>query len=640
MENKKKTKTPYTKARRKEWKKTAKHVLKTHYVLLIMVSLLAGFIGVEGGYNFTKNNLSSAKTITVTDETKAKNVAGEIYDQYAGNSTGKNVAKTVQGLNSGEAEQTAVFEALLRGDIIGGMKIAQQQERKYTSQPVTKDIVGRQKGILAGIANGFSSGAIVVKMASGLDSLLNSKRVAGAFAIFIVLLAYFLIWFFLINPYRVIQARVYLEARTYEVVPIGHLLFLRTIRKWKTAAKAIFRTRLYQILWAFTIIGGIIKYYSYWCVPYILAENPGLTGKEAILLSRKMMDGHKWETFKYDCTFIGWIMLSALTFGLLNMLFVTPYKRSTDAQLYAYIREESQKNKVDGIGQLKDIFLFEKTDPEVLEIKYSDILYRKKMAEQAEIKLHGIRYFCTKYLGLWIGRREEQLLYDAVDIEEANIARAELCAQARAYPERYNPLWSDAAEKHLSDKGSYLKSYSIWSLIVMFALFAFVGWAWEVGIHLVQDGVFINRGVQHGPWLPIYGSGAVAILMLLNRFRKNPAALAGASVVLCGFIEYFTSYILELTKGIRWWDYTGYFLNLNGRICAEGLVVFALAGMAAVYLLAPGIDRWVRKINIKVLIPLCLVFAIVFCADTVYSHYYPNMGEGITDYSSYQEAEQ
>ena len=59
---------------------------------------------------------------------------------------------------------------------------------------------------------------------------------------------------------------------------------------------------------------------------------------------------------------------------------------------------------------------------------------------------------------------------------------------------------------------------------------------------------------------------------------------------------------------MRWWDYTGYFLNLDGRICGEGLIVFAIGGMAAVYLL-----------------------------DMIYSHHNPNIGEGITDYDAYKD---
>ena len=61
------------------------------------------------------------------------------------------------------------------------------------------------------------------------------------------------------------------------------------------------------------------------------------------------------------------------------------------------------------------------------------------------------------------------------------------------------------------------------------------GWLWEVGMHLVSYGEFVNRGALHGPWLPIYGTGAVLILTVLNRFRKNPALEFGATIVLMRF---------------------------------------------------------------------------------------------------------
>ena len=75
---------------------------------------------------------------------------------------------------------------------------------------------------------------------------------------------------------------------------------------------------------------------------------------------------------------------------------------------------------------------------------------------------------------------------------------------------------------------------------------------------------------MHGPWLPVYGSGVAMIVLVLARWRRNPAAEALLTIVLCGFVEYMTSWYLEATKGMRWWDYTGYFLNLDGRICGEG----------------------------------------------------------------------
>ena len=151
------------------------------------------------------------------------------------------------------------------------------------------------------------------------------------------------------------------------------------------------------------------------------------------------------------------------------------------------------------------------------------------------------------------------------------------------------------------------------------------------------DGQFVNRGVLHGPWLPIYGVGSLLILLLLYRLRKHPVLHFFAIIVLCGGVEYFSSYLLEkIHHGIRWWDYTGYFLNLNGRICAEGLLVFGLGGMAIAYVLAPLLDSIIRKVEVKRLVVTCVVLLSVFAADQIYSVKYPNEGKGITDYESAQ----
>ena len=129
-------------------------------------------------------------------------------------------------------------------------------------------------------------------------------------------------------------------------------------------------------------------------------------------------------------------------------------------------------------------------------------------------------------------------------------------------------------------------------------------------MHMITYGEFVNRGVLHGPWLPIYGTGSVLILLILNKFRKNPPLEFISAMTLCGFIEYFTGYYLEMThNGQRWWDYTGYYLNLHGRICAEGLLTFGIGGMLIVYVLAPLLDNILRQ---------------------CYSSRHPNTGTGIT----------
>lgn len=123
------------------------------------------------------------------------------------------------------------------------------------------------------------------------------------------------------------------------------------------------------------------------------------------------------------------------------------------------------------------------------------------------------------------------------------------------------------------------------------------------------------------------------ILVLLNKLRKNPIIEFISAVVLCGIVEYFTSVFLEYQYGKLWWDYSGYFLNINGRVCAEGLLVFGIGGIIVVYIVAPLLDNLLRKIPLKISITICVVLVLAFTADRIYSSKVPNSGKGVTDYS-------
>ena len=104
---------------------------------------------------------------------------------------------------------------------------------------------------------------------------------------------------------------------------------------------AMFLRDLFTCLWSLLfVIPGIIKHYSYRMVPYILADDPTIGGKDAITLSRQMMNGHKWNTFVLDLSFIGWELLSALTVGLLGLFYVKPYEAATGAELYKVLKNQ------------------------------------------------------------------------------------------------------------------------------------------------------------------------------------------------------------------------------------------------------------------------------------------------------------
>jgi uncharacterized membrane protein len=178
----------------------------------------------------------------------------------------------------------------------------------------------------------------------------------------------------------------------------------------------------------------------------------------------------------------------------------------------------------------------------------------------------------------------------------------------------------------------YHRSYSLRSYILLFFTFSMLGWVWEVGLCLFMDGKLANRGVLFGPWLPIYGVGGVLVLILFKRFADNPVLTFFLTMFLCSVIEYFTSWILEYTKGVRWWDYSGYFLNINGRICLEASILFGLGGCASIYFLAPFFDQLFQKIPVKIQDGICIILVCIFLCDAVHALFYPNMGVGISDY--------
>ena len=87
---------------------------------------------------------------------------------------------------------------------------------------------------------------------------------------------------------------------------------------------------LFSFLWSLLfVIPGIVKSYSYAMTPYILAKYPEIPAKEALKLSMKIMNGRKAELFVLHLSFIGWAILSGLTFGLLGVFFVAPYAELT-----------------------------------------------------------------------------------------------------------------------------------------------------------------------------------------------------------------------------------------------------------------------------------------------------------------------
>ena len=172
--------------------------------------------------------------------------------------------------------------------------------------------------------------------------------------------------------------------------------------------------------------------------------------------------------------------------------------------------------------------------------------------------------------------------------------------------------------------------YTLVEFLYMFFLFSFVGWAWEVGLHIVRDHVLVNRGIMYGPWLPIYGAGGAAIIFLLDRFKANKVKFFAMAVIICGVLEFLSSWILDFFFNSHYWDYKNMLLNVNGRICLMGLVMFGLGGMAGVYVLAPKLSGFLRSKDKKIVNLICVILCLAFIVDAICCAVFGfNVGSGV-----------
>lgn len=487
-----------------------------------------------------------------------------------------------------------------------------------------EDVFGTTNGVFAHVINGITSGSFVKTLFLGLSTIVHSKDIASICFVVMGLCISVFYKVYIVNVLPVINRRLFLEGRVYAKLPLDRLVYLMRIRKQMHVAFVKFVKSIIMTVMNLTVIGGIYFYYAYFLVDYILAENPTISLKDALSLSRNMMKGHKLECFKWQFSMAGWYILDVCTFGISAIFYSNMYRMSVMCEFYTLRRKEFQS------AILNDTYLFEKPSGALMRNTYSDVIAALNAKNPIENAYTGVKKFLCDNFGIIFHlsskeKQYERYTYNKMEAETMITEVYLLC-----YPVRLSPI-EEAYKKSNLRVLHPNRNYTVTSILVCFFFMCFVGWIWEVSLSMISYGCFVNRGVLHGPWIPIYGFGCVLILLLLKRFRMRPKVEFSMAVLLCGCIEYFTGFFLELThNGQKWWDYTGYFLNLHGRICAEGLLVFGIGGMAFVYVIAPLIDNWVKEHLNKKLSAACLVLLLLFGADVVYSHFEPNVGEGVT----------
>lgn len=165
--------------------------------------------------------------------------------------------------------------------------------------------------------------------------------------------------------------------------------------------------------------------------------------------------------------------------------------------------------------------------------------------------------------------------------------------------------------------------------IFLFFVTAIVGYLWEVLLFFLAEGQLYNRGFFHGPWLPVYGTGAVLIFLLLYPQRRQPIRCFFLSAIIGAVVEFFTGKLLHTLFCRRYWNYTGAFMHIGGYVCMYSVLGFALAGSLFVCVVAPFLLTRFERLPRRMRRAILALLLFLFLVDAAVSLLSPNEGSGV-----------
>ena len=182
-------------------------------------------------------------------------------------------------------------------------------------------------------------------------------------------------------------------------------------------------------------------------------------------------------------------------------------------------------------------------------------------------------------------------------------------------------------EKNIKEK-TEKKFDSVWNYIIYFMLYCMIGWIYEVALEFfVWHHGFVNRGTFFGPWLPVYGFGALIFLFCIYPLIKGkplkqrliliPVVFLGCTFAATA-LELMTSYLCEWTIGYIPWTYEEYKITFQNRISLIPSIRFGIGGVVFLYLVQPLFEKICQKLGNKTKIVAYIIIAVLII-DGIYS---------------------
>ena len=187
---------------------------------------------------------------------------------------------------------------------------------------------------------------------------------------------------------------------------------------------------------------------------------------------------------------------------------------------------------------------------------------------------------------------------------------------------------SETINENKNTKKSFtILGINIWRLFAYFIIYSVAGYIVETIFGIATKGVWESRqSFLYGPFCAIYGVGAVIMIIFLQYFTKNYNTLFIGGFIVGSITEYIVSLVGEFILHVKWWDYSGMPLNINGRICVYFSIFWGFLGIYLMASLNPKVDRLINFIkskfslkNLKIITSTVIILLFIDCIITGYA---------------------
>lgn len=160
---------------------------------------------------------------------------------------------------------------------------------------------------------------------------------------------------------------------------------------------------------------------------------------------------------------------------------------------------------------------------------------------------------------------------------------------------------------------------NFFGILSYFVIYSFLGWCLESVFRSICEKKIINTGFLFGPVCPIYGVGAILMVLIMGKLQGNIVAIFFYSLVVLTIWEYVVGVFLEKTFKTKYWDYSNHKINFQGRICLTNSLCWGLLGVAFINYINPFICDIINKLDINIFRIVIYTSLMIILTDMIIS---------------------